>query len=239
MGGATPKTLLPIGDRGPLLRYILQGLAAAGIEDLLVVTGHRHEDVASFVGEEWGSDLTLVRNNRYASWGNFHSVRMAIDQSPGSDLLIVNSDIVIHPEVYRRVLEKDGDLVLAVQRRRRLDDEDMRVRLAGDRVRAIGKDLPLRRSHGEFVGVSLLHPVAHRPYADIVTRWQWTASTSGYYEDIYAEMLGKVETLAAEVAEGEYAEVDAPSDIQAAAAIIDTHFLSTSGVGPAVEANAP
>lgn len=231
MGGATPKTLVPIGDRGPLLEYILDGLRQAGIDDLLVVTGHRHEDLHSFVTERWDQRSSFIRNTRFASWGNFHSVRLAVDQSPGYDLLVVNSDIVLNPEIYTRVVETDGDLVVAVQRRQRLDEEDMRVQLAGDRVLNISKDLSRPRSHGEFTGISVLRPPAHRPYADVVTRWQWRGETSGYYEDVYAEILDRVDARAADVAAGEYAEVDTGQDIQAAAAVIDRYFLAVSSQG--------
>lgn len=228
MGGATPKTLVPIGDRGPLLEYLLEGLKRAGISDLLVVTGHRPEDVQSFVTERWTEQVTFIRNTRFASWGNFHSVRLALDQSPGYDLLVVNSDIVINPDVYPRLLAADGDLVLAVERRHRLDEEDMRVRLAGDRVLGIAKDLSRPRSHAEFVGVSLLRPPAHRPYADVVTRWQWRGATDGYYEDVYAEMLDLLDARAVEVARGDYAEVDTGQDVPAAGTVIDRHFLAAA-----------
>lgn len=103
MGGTKPKTLFPVAGNKSLLHYLLQGLRHAGVNDLLVVTGFLPASVQDFVTEHWGEDgVAFVRNARYASWGNFHTVRMAIDQSTGRDLLVVNSDIVIHPEVFRR-----------------------------------------------------------------------------------------------------------------------------------------
>ena len=226
MGGGTPKTLLPMSpDKGPLLQYILEGLQKAGITDLLVVTGHRAGEVETYVTDQWGTDnLTFVRNMRYASWGNFHSVRVALDQSPGFDVLVVNSDIVVHPDVYRRVVETRGDLILAVQRRQRLDDEDMRVYLKGDRVLGVSKTLARARSHGEYAGVSLLRGDAPRIYGDINNEWQWRANTRGYYEDVYNQMVERVDARAAEVAAGEYAEVDTPDDVTAAVEVIDRHF---------------
>jgi len=225
MGGGTPKTLLPVGTRGPLLQYILQGLKKAPIDDLLVVTGHRADEVQAYVTENWdGDDVSFIRNMRYASWGNFHSVRVALDRSPGMDIMVVNSDIVTHPDVFRRVIEHEGDLVLSVQRRQRLDREDMRVQLQGDRVLGIGKALHMARSHGEYTGVSLLRPDAHRLYVDIATYLEWEARTAAYYEDVYAAMIGRVDVRAADVAEGEYAEVDTPDDVEAALRVIDRHF---------------
>jgi choline kinase len=222
MGGDVPKALKRVEDNEPLLYYILQGLKQAEVDDLLVVTGFKPSNVQNFVSEHWG-EATFVFNARYASWGNFHSVRMAIDQSPGMDLMVINSDIVIHPDVYRRVAGAPGDLVLAVERRHRLDMEDMRVTLRGSRVRAIGKDLKQAHSHGEFDGVSLIRAAAARLYADIATDNQWYARTSIYYEDIYSLILERIDARAIDVQPGEYAEVDVPEDMAAAAAVLQRH----------------
>lgn len=224
MGGATSKTLIPLGDREPMLHYILAGLHRAGIADLVVVTGFASQDVQDFVTEHWkGDEPKFVFNARYASWGNFHSVRVALDQSPGADALIVNCDVIVHPEVYKRVVDAPGDLVLAIQKRPRLDDEDMRVRLKGDRVIAIGKDLRMSLSDGEYTGVSLIRSGAARAYLDVATESEWTSDTDGYYEGVYATMLPVVDTRAVEVKDDEYAEVDEPADVAAAERVIETH----------------
>ena len=222
-GGLVPKTLLPMGDEEPLLSYILRGLHSAGISDLLVVTGHGREHVEQYVGEHWTGETTFVFNARYASWGNFHSVRVALDQSPGRDVLVVNSDVVVAPDVYARVVSGDGELVLAVQKRMRLDDEDMRVQLDRRVVEAIGKDVPRGLSHGEFAGVSLLRPDAARAYMNVATNHEWRSLTEIYYEDVYAQMIPSVRVTAVFVREGEYAEVDEPSNVPDAIEVIATH----------------
>jgi choline kinase len=219
-----PKSLIPVGEREPLLFYILAGLKRAGVEDLLVVTGHGAAQIQEFVGRHWAEGkVTYVFNARYASWGNFHSVRVALDQAPGSDLMVVNSDIVVVPEVYERVVDKPGDLVLAVERRHRLDEEDMRVELKGDVVRKIGKNLKMSLSHGEYDGVSMLRPAAARRYLEHATTLEWKGKTSVYYEDVYAGILSEVDCRAAFVERGEYAEVDLPDELAVAGAVIDAH----------------
>jgi choline kinase len=224
MGGLGAKTLIPIGDREPLLHYILAGLKLVGVSDLLVVTGHARNDVESFVEREWGeAGLQFVFNARYASWGNFHSLRVALDQSPGLSVLAINSDVVVHPEVLRRTAHASGDLVLAVERRRGLDAEDMRVELRGTKVLAIGKDLSPGRSHGEFDGVSLLRPPAADLYINLASDAEWRRTTSLYYEDIYQKMLSDIDCRSAPVEPGEYAEVDEPADVAAAEQVIDRH----------------
>ena len=222
MGGSEPKTLLPLGNEQPLLHYILRGLKQAGVEDLMVVTGFKPERVQEFVTEQWG-EATFVFNARFASWGNFHTLRLALDQSPGMDLMAVNSDIVIHPNVYRNAMRTTGDLVLAVQQRYTLNEEDMRVKLDGDRVLAIGKNLPKRISHCEFAGVSLLRHDGAAAYLDIASDLEWQAQTQGYYEDVFGQMLPRVEATAASVGPDEYAEVDLPADVEQAVQVIERH----------------
>jgi len=223
MGGQKPKTLLPVGNDEPLLHYILEGLRAAGVDDLLIVTGFGADQVEGYITERWSGDATFVFNARWASWGNFHSVRVALDQSPGMDVLVVNSDVVVAPDVYKRAVVASGDLVLGVQRRPNLDAEDMRVELDGDRVRQVSKSVKAARSHGEYVGVSLLRPPAAARYLDTATNWEWTATTAGYYEDIYNSMLSAIDARAVFVRGEEYAEVDTPEDVAAASKVIDTN----------------
>lgn len=227
MGGAGPKSLIPLDNKEPPLHYLLKSLAKTGIEDLLVITGFGFQALEAYLADR-SEDLQIayVRNTRYASWGNFHSVRMALDQSPGMDVLVLNSDIIIAPAVLERAIASDADLVLAVQRRRRLESEDMRVELDGDTVRAIGKNIKMVRSHGEFCGVSVIRPRGARAYGDIATSLQWTAETALYYEDVYARMLGSIETRATAVEEDEYAEVDSPEDVAAAVAVVEQHEQS-------------
>ncbi|MDQ3914374.1 MAG: NTP transferase domain-containing protein [Actinomycetota bacterium] len=223
-GGLVPKTLLPMGDEEPLLAYILRGLQSADIHDLMIVTGHGRSHVEEYVNEHWRGDKpTFVFNARFASWGNFHSVRVALDQSPGREVLVVNSDVVVAPEVYARASAAEGDLVLAVQKRTRLEAEDMRVQLDGRSVRGIGKALPMGLSHGEFAGISLLRPDAARAYLSAATDTEWRSVTHIYYEDVYAAIIPLVRLTAVLVRDGEYAEVDEPSNVPDAIKVIATH----------------
>ncbi|HYZ46913.1 MAG TPA: NTP transferase domain-containing protein, partial [Actinomycetota bacterium] len=218
-----PKTLLPLDGHEPLMSYLLAGLQRASIAELLVITGFKPDRVESYVTSNWSGNVSFVRNARFASWGNFHSVRIAIDASPGDDLLLINSDIVVHPDVFTRVTAEVADVVLAVERRDVFDGEEMRVTVADERVVAIGKDIDPRSSHGEFAGVSLLGPDAGELYTRIASALEWRAETSLYYEDVYARMLSEIEVRTAWVAPGEYAEVDAPEDIARATAVLDAH----------------
>jgi choline kinase len=220
MGGGGPKALSRVGDHGPLLHYILTGLKQAAINDLIVVTGFKPAETEKFVSEAW-DDPTFVFNARWASWGNFHSVRVALDQSPGMDVLVVDTNIVVVPDVFHRVAGAPGDLVLAAERRHRFEPDDVRLSLRVNRVRAIGKELKLAHSHAKFAGISLIRSPGARGFSDIATDLQWSARTQVNYEDIYGLMLDGLDARAVEVTPGEHAKVDSPDDIPAAAQVIE------------------
>ncbi|MGH2695336.1 MAG: hypothetical protein ACRDJJ_11075, partial [Actinomycetota bacterium] len=59
-------------------------------------------------------------------------------------------------------------------------------------------------------------------------RLEWSARTSVYYEDIYADMLERVDSRAVPVTRGDYAEIDVPADVDAAVAVIERHYSSSA-----------
>ena len=213
--GSDAPTAFTAQEGEPLLHHTLEGLKQVGIQDLLVVTGHKSADVQGVVSERWG-EATFVFNARYASWGNFHSVRMALDQSPGMDVMVVTTDIVVNPDVLNRVTAAPGDLVLAVERRHRFGEGDMRVTLGGNRVRAVGRGIKLAHTHAEFGGISLIRPPAARLYQGLATDQQWYARTNISYEDIYTLMLGGIEGRAVDMQAGEFRKLTNPDDIPVA-----------------------
>ena len=83
---ATPKELLPVVDR-PAIQYIVEEAVAAGLTDILLVTGtgkspiEDHFDIALELEralEEDGKEALLDETRRPSSLGRIHSVRQGI-----------------------------------------------------------------------------------------------------------------------------------------------------------------
>ena len=138
-----PKPLVPLGGR-PMLSHVLDGLAAAGVRDAVVVVGYRGGQVrAALAGRPPGVTLRFVENERY-ELGNARSLWAARDAVTGPFVLAM-ADHVVEPEITRSLVDRaDGRCRLAVDRADPGDAraaEATRARLRDGRVIDLGKSL--------------------------------------------------------------------------------------------------
>jgi NDP-sugar pyrophosphorylase family protein len=100
------KSLLPICGKSPL-QMILDSILAAGASDIVVVTGHRHMDVVSFIRDTYGDTVSCVFNQRYKEDVNILSVDIGVDalSEPSAGYMIIETDLVIEPAGWKRVLD--------------------------------------------------------------------------------------------------------------------------------------
>lgn len=144
--GATPlKPLCPVAGR-TLIDHALYGLAAAGIERAVVVTGYGAEMVeAHLKRRSWPLAVETVRSRDWRL-PNGVSVLAARDLV-GEDALLAMCDHLVAPALYRRVAQAGAGRGLRLGIDRRLGHEHVdpadvtRVRTDGGRIVAIGKGL--------------------------------------------------------------------------------------------------
>jgi dTDP-glucose pyrophosphorylase/CBS domain-containing protein len=88
---ATPKPMLPVGDR-PLLETIIQRLQRAGISRVHVTTHHLADRITKYFGDghQLGVDIRYVPEDR--PLGTAGGLRLL--QEPSEPLLVINGDIL-------------------------------------------------------------------------------------------------------------------------------------------------
>jgi len=145
--GSSHKCLLHLTPGLPIIRFMLDGLAAAGIRKIHVVLGHNADTVRYWLG----SNCNVIINKRYAETNSLYSLRLARKHIKGSFLLL-NADVVAQPEIYQRLRQTPGS-VLAYDSRSGSDPEEMKVRLRDGKLAEISKSLNPARANGESLGV--------------------------------------------------------------------------------------
>lgn len=106
-----PKGLLRIGER-PIVEESIANLRDAGIEDVVIVTGHLADQYEAFAGSLRGIVRT-VHNARFADSGSMYSLYQARGAVTGP-ILLLESDIVYEPRALAMLLdgaEEDAILV--------------------------------------------------------------------------------------------------------------------------------
>lgn len=147
-----PKCLLTVGQR-TLLQRTVDGILAAGISELVVVTGYRGQMIRDFLTQHY-PQLTIhfLDNVDYENNNNIFSLLMTRPFTDGRDFLLLDSDILFDPQIIPAVLKEEGS-VLALNRHE-LGDEEIKVIVDDDnRVVEISKVCSIEKAIGESVGI--------------------------------------------------------------------------------------
>ena len=147
-----PKCLLTVGQR-TLLQRTVDGIIAAGISELVVVTGYRAQMIRDFLTSHY-PDLTIhfIDNPDYAHNNNIFSLWLTRPYTEGRDFLLLDSDILFDPQIIPAVLSAEGS-ALALNRHE-LGEEEIKVIVDGqNRVVEISKVCSIEQAIGESVGI--------------------------------------------------------------------------------------
>jgi choline kinase len=138
---ARPKCLIELSGKS-LLAWQLERLQAAGVEEAVIVTGFRADQVEAEVAR-LGLDMPvrLAFNPFYTVSDNTAScwiVREDFDR----DVLVLNGDTLFGPGVAEKLLDcAEADITVTIDRKPSYDADDMKVLTEGEKLRAIGKTI--------------------------------------------------------------------------------------------------
>ncbi|MBR1541173.1 MAG: phosphocholine cytidylyltransferase family protein [Bacteroidaceae bacterium] len=147
-----PKCLLKVGDR-TLLQRTVDAVIAAGISELVVVTGYKEQMIRDFLSEHYPSlDIHFINNQDYAHNNNIFSLWLTRPFTEGKDFLMLDSDILFDPAILPALLKEKGS-VLALNRHE-LGEEEIKVIVDEScLVKEISKVCDISMAVGESVGI--------------------------------------------------------------------------------------
>jgi UDP-N-acetylglucosamine diphosphorylase / glucose-1-phosphate thymidylyltransferase / UDP-N-acetylgalactosamine diphosphorylase / glucosamine-1-phosphate N-acetyltransferase / galactosamine-1-phosphate N-acetyltransferase len=102
---AVPKPMLKVQGR-PILEHILEGLIAAGIREVCVITGWRAEAVEDHFGDgrRWGVAIRYARQEVQDGTGK--APELAKRFVGDEDFLLTYGDILVRPETYQQMIQR-------------------------------------------------------------------------------------------------------------------------------------
>lgn len=87
-----PKPMAPVHNR-PFLTYILDNLAAAGCEHVVLSTGYLHEKIEEYFGKNYGN-LQISYAQEKEPLGTGGAIRYALTFCQTDELLVLNGDTI-------------------------------------------------------------------------------------------------------------------------------------------------
>lgn len=208
-----PKCLVEVGDRA-ILDHQLGALAAAGIDEAVVVVGYRGAQVRAHLERHPAPlPVSIVLNPFWAVSSSIGSVWAARDHLD-TPFCLMNGDTVFAAAIVAgAVAAATPGISLLVEPIAAPELDDMLVIVEGTRVRAVAKTLPPDRAHHRSLGVVLStgDGGAYRAALDAVITAP--GGINAYHHDIVARLATSVGVGAIIDRHGGWQEIDRPEDI--------------------------
>lgn len=141
-----PKCLLEVGGK-TLIEHQVEALHAQGIDHITVVVGYLGHKVQHVLGGR----AQYIENAQFVTTSSMYSLWLA-RASASDGCVILNSDVLFHVGILQALLEAPYPDALAVDFDAVMAEEETKVRVLNERVRALGKALP----HGDGENVGML-----------------------------------------------------------------------------------
>lgn len=151
-----PKCLLEVGGK-TLLQRTVDAMISAGIKEFVVVTGYRENMIREFLTARYPQyTINFIDNPDYEHNNNIFSLWLAMEKLHGTEVLLMDSDILCDPEAVRRVARKTVP-ALAMQQHE-LGEEEMKIVVdAEGRITEISKTCSPKDAIGESVGIEKMN----------------------------------------------------------------------------------
>ncbi|MEK7821017.1 MAG: phosphocholine cytidylyltransferase family protein [Pseudomonadota bacterium] len=212
-----PKALLEFGGKTLLARHI-EHLQNFGVEELVMVLGHRKDEILAEAHGVGGLGYARwLFNPRYRG-GPVVSLWTARDVlRSGSDILFMDADVLYHPELLRRLLDSPHENCFIYDRDFEAGDEPVNLCLEGGRPVDFGKKIAgAFETRGEWPGFLRLSARVAAKLADAVQGYIDRAEMALAYEPAMRDVLLSEPpgTFGAEDVTGiPWIEIDFPSDL--------------------------
>jgi L-glutamine-phosphate cytidylyltransferase len=142
-----PKCLAQVVDGLSLIEYQISMLNSLGITEICLVLGYRAHQIYRAVGDR----THCIINRRYAETNSLYSLWLARNWVK-DNCIIMNSDILAHPRIYKRLLKSAGN-ALTYDSWSGHEEEHMKVSFQDQNLDQISKVMCTDDSEGESLGL--------------------------------------------------------------------------------------
>ena len=216
-----PKSLLPLNaENKTLLDYNLEILRLFDLEKILIVTGFNAEKIEEHVA---GSpDIETIYNPFWNYCNVLGSLYMALDRF-NDDFLFLHADTLADKPIWELLIQAEGDMVLPFERKA-CGEEEMKVRLEGNRLLEISKKIDSAKADGEFLGIAKFTRKTHSYFTRTAEGFFKQGDLSQYMERVISKAIEDelFDIQALDIGDHNFVEVDFEEDYRRARSLFGT-----------------
>ncbi len=223
----THKTLLKVDGREILFR-IVDGLIENNVRDLVIVTGHKAKELQDALLQEYPNlNFQFIHNEIYETTNNIYSMALAFEHMKiDQDILLIESDLVCEPAVFKRIVETPYETAALVDRYRTGMDGTV-VSIKEGRVNNVflphnqDENFNFKDKYKTLNIYKFSKEFCNKTFKNLLMYYAKTIDDNCYYELILGILiyLQKEEVHAEVIQDEKWAEVDDPNDLK------NTEFL--------------
>ncbi len=214
-----------------LLSRLVRGLSAAGVRDVLLVTGYCGDDVTAHLRAAHPEvRIARVHNDDYATTNNIVSLARALPHVSGREMLLAECDVVLDDALLTALVHGPGDVALV--------DAHVAgqlgtvVSVSGDAITRVLPGAPAGEPCYKTVNLYRLSAAftsALAPRLEAAAR----ARPGAYYETVFGDMVADGIAMRALVASPHrWIEIDTDADLRAAERLFAGPDLVSAGPAP-------
>jgi choline kinase len=210
--GGRPKCLIPIAGRS-LLHRLLDGLAAAGVREAVVVTGFGDDVLrAALAAQPPPCATRCVTNPRYREGAilSLWTAREWLDR----EVLVMDADVLCPPVMLERLVRSPHADCFLLDAGQRNTGEEQMLLIRDGRVRDIVRGgAPGYDLMGESIGFLKLSADSARLLRRLVEERVEAGDTGIEHEEVYPDLLARVDVGFERVDGLPWIEIDFPEDV--------------------------
>lgn len=211
--GGLPKPLVDVGGLSLIQRQI-RNLQSYGVDEFLVVTGHRSDEVRQAVLEQC-PNCKFVFNPDFASTNTLHSLHLAMSSIGERDFFYLNADVLFAPSLLSKL---DGPGIRLAIETKRCAEEEVKVIVnpSNQRIKAISKKLEPSECLGEFIGIAKFAAEFQPYFAATLAREVELGFGNDYFERALHLLCREHALMPVDITGEIVIEVDFPEDLKKA-----------------------
>tara|TARA_B100000315_G_C14536493_1_gene568711 strand:+ start:845 stop:1513 length:669 start_codon:yes stop_codon:yes gene_type:complete len=208
--------MLEIGNRS-LIEHQLHALQNVGVKEVIIVVGYRKEMIQKKLGYLFlNIRVMYIENPIYRETNTMYSLWLARNYFKKHDFIFLNADLLFHVDVLKRLVDSKYDTCLAVDKKVCGEEEVKVITDSNSLIRHIGKELPLDRAEGEFIGVAKFGRSDNKTFIEKLDRCIRDGRGNEFFELAIQEMIGESRIYEVDVSDLPSIEIDFPEDLKIA-----------------------